>query len=92
MSCLELYSKVKSDNKFFFGRKFRTFLGLFLKDFFRAFLFSSRNLESCPELCSKVKSEKKDLFWEDFFGTLKGLFSDFFIFVGKSRELSRTLF
>jgi hypothetical protein len=29
MSCPELYSKVKSDNNFFGGRKFRTFLGLF---------------------------------------------------------------
>ena len=78
MSCPELYSQVKSDNKLFFlagilGARSQFFKGLF-SDFF---LFSSRNLESCPELYSKVKSDKKIYFFgEDFL--------DFFIFVGKS--------
>ena len=69
MSCPELYSQVKSDNNFFLAG----ILGArsqFFKDFFRALLFSSGNLESCPELYSKVKSDKKFIFWGGLFGLL----------------------
>ena len=51
---------------------------------------------SCPELYSQVKSDNKCFFLAGILGArsqfFKGLFSDFFIFVGKSRELSRTVF
>src|SRR5208282_1068153 len=50
---------------------------------------------SCPELYSQVKSNNK-LFLAGILGArsqfFKGLFSDFYIFVEKSRELSRTVF
>ena len=50
---------------------------------------------SCPELYSQVKSDN-NFFLAGILGArsqfCKGLFSYFFIFVGKSRELSRTVF
>ena len=52
----------------FFLQEFKEPGANFLKDFFRTFLFSSRNLESCPELYSKESEigQKKYFFREDF--------------------------